>query len=368
MAVPAAVGGCGALLAVGAIALLCHFRRRRRREATVVRRQQLKESLIATTDGTMRPIQGSVNGELPGPAGGGHGDDADAVARPEHVATSAGGFTSVYDQAKAVRLLGRGNSGSVYLMQLAEEGETGRFVVCKRCPMEEALSDEDKHSLWHEVHILSSLSHPNIIKYLHASRLESEMRIYMEYASNGTMADAIKAQRGAPFELPQLTQWLAQLASALRHVHAECILHRDLKTANIFLSADRHVKLGDFGISRALSTYTHFASTMVGTPYSMAPEVLDSSPYAHAADVWALGIIFFELLTLQRPFEGAHLGTLVVRITRGQYDHAALERSPHPAAVKRLASRECLLHTDPEQRMRLDELVELLDSGDLASS
>jgi len=363
--VPLAVGGCGAL-GLGAVALLCFFRRRRRRATTVARRQELKEALIATADGTMRPIQGSVNGEMPGPAGG------DAIARPADVSTSAGGFTSAYDQAKAVRLLGRGNSGSVYLMQLPEgaaaegDGELGRFVVCKRCPMEEALSDEDRHSLWHEVHILSSLQHPNIIKYLHAARLEDEMRIYMEYASNGTMDNAIKAQRDAPFALPQLLRWLSQLASALRHVHAECILHRDLKTANIFLSADKSVKLGDFGISRALSTYTHFASTMVGTPYSMAPEVLDSSPYAHAADVWALGIIFFELLTLRRPFEGAHLGTLVVRITRGQYDRAALERAPHPAAVKRLASSECLLHADPEQRMRLDELVEILDSGDLA--
>ena len=215
--------------------------------------------------------------------------------------------------------------------------------------------------------ILNSLHHPHVTKYLHAACRASELRIFMEFAEGGSLADEIKKHRALatrwdaghserPFQTSRVIKWMRQLTSALQHVHGAAVLHRDLKTANVFLSGADDVKLGDFGLSRALSTYTHFASTMVGTPYYMAPEVLDSSPYNHPADVWAVGIILFELLTLRRPFDGQHLGTLVVKISRGEYDDAALHGCPHPPALRRVASRECLLHPLPDRRMNLAEL------------
>lgn len=282
------------------------------------------------------------------------------------LSTQEGLPPETFDSAIHIKSLGRGSSGVVSLMRLGsdEPGAAGPHVVRKLLSFDDAdtrssLSEQPDllYEMWHEVRMLSQMSHPNIIKYLHARRLESELHIYMEYADNGNLSSAIKKQHGAPFATSQVTDWLRQLASALEHVHSREVLHRDLKTANVFLTSAGQVKLGDFGVARPLSTYTHFASTMVGTPYYLAPEVLRSSPYAFAADVWSLGVILFELLTLSKPFESQHLGALVRKVEHGEYDANALSRCAHPPELKRLASHECLLHPDPDERMRLDELM-----------
>jgi len=214
--------------------------------------------------------------------------------------------------------------------------------------------------MYHEVRVLSQMTHPNIIRYLHASRDEGELKIYMEYAEGGTLAQAVTARGARLFESAQVQRWTRQLAAALQHVHAQGVLHRDVKAANVLLTRNGVIKLGDFGSSRALSTHTHFAQTMVGTPYYLAPEVLRGEPYSFAADVWGAGVVLFELLTLRRPFEGVHLGALLIKVERGEYDHGALAACTHPTELKRLASHECLLHPDPSERMRLDELLEAL--------
>ena len=186
-----------------------------------------------------------------------------------------------YLTAKKVKSLGIGNSGVVDLMRI-DTGGKPRLVVRKRCMLDDSMDDEARDRLYHEVHVLSSLSHPNIVSYLHGCLPVPEcMCIYMEYAEGGTLARAIKERpTRRPFETRQILLWMAQLTSALQHVHGQCVLHRDLKTQNVFLSKAGTVKLGDFGIAKSLSTYTHFSSTIVGTPYCMAPEVIGSSPCA----------------------------------------------------------------------------------------
>ena len=86
---------------------------------------------------------------------------------------------------------------------------------------------------------------------------------------------------------------------ALRHVHGHQILHRDLKTQNIFISGNL-VKIGDFGIARVMEGSMSAASTVIGTPYYMSPEVCQNKPYAFESDVWALGCILYEMLALQQ--------------------------------------------------------------------
>ena len=92
---------------------------------------------------------------------------------------------------------------------------------------------------------------------------------------------------------------MAELGLALRAVHAANVLHRDLKSENIFLTADAHIKLGDFGLSRQMDGAA-LATTTCGTPFYMAPEQVRRDGYAQPADVWALGVVFYEMLTLQR--------------------------------------------------------------------
>ena len=240
-----------------------------------------------------------------------------------------------------------------------------RSHASRTCRLE--VADElAKERLYAEVRYLANLSHPNIVTYLHYTADAHTISIFMEYAESGTLADAIKSRRGRPFETEQVVCWLVQLTAALEHVHANQLLHRDLKTQNVFLTAPSggaawgNVRLGDFGIARALSTYTNFSETLIGTPACMAPEALASAPYSHPADVWGLGIVLFELLTLQRPFGRGNLHAMVSRISKGQYDVAALEKAPHLQELKQLCGSQGLLHVDPDERMRLDELLQVL--------
>ena len=93
------------------------------------------------------------------------------------------------------------------------------------------------------------------------------------------------------------------MASALQHMHEKRIMHWDLKPANIFISADGDLKLGDLGLGWALSSQTFEAYSRVGTPLYMSPEVLDGSGYDTKSDVWSLGCIAYELCTLKSPFK-----------------------------------------------------------------
>jgi NIMA (never in mitosis gene a)-related kinase 1/4/5 len=98
---------------------------------------------------------------------------------------------------------------------------------------------------------------------------------------------------------------------ALKHIHEKRILHRDIKTSNIFLTSNGTVKIGDFGISRILEGTKEETQSVVGTPYYMSPEVCQSKPYSYKSDIWALGCCLYELCTLKHAFDAKNLLGLV---------------------------------------------------------
>ena len=169
----------------------------------------------------------------------------------------------------------------------------------------------------------------------------------MEYCDGGTLAEAISAhaERSEHFATALVATWAKQLGGAVQHVHAHRVLHRDIKTANVFLTAQRQIKLGDFGISRVMGTHTNLAETVCGTPYYLSPELVMGQPYNQPADAWAIGVILYELITLKRPFTAPNIAALVLKITRCDYDRAALGDSPHPPELRALS--DALLVADP---------------------
>jgi NIMA (never in mitosis gene a)-related kinase len=100
----------------------------------------------------------------------------------------------------------------------------------------------------------------------------------------------------------------------MEFMHAKKVIHRDLKLQNIFLTGSNTIKIGDFGISRALEQTGLYASTVIGTPHYLSPEVCKSEPYTSKSDVWALGCILYELCTLKKAFAGDNLLGLVYKI------------------------------------------------------
>ncbi len=138
----------------------------------------------------------------------------------------------------------------------------------------------------------------------------------MEYCEVGDLASHIKqkAKKGETFTEEEILNWFIQICIALDYIHGRKILHRDIKSQNIFLTTNHTVKLGDFGISKLLESTNEAAMTVVGTPYYMSPEVCENKPYTFKSDVWALGCVLYELCTLQHAFSASNLLGLVYKI------------------------------------------------------
>ena len=142
------------------------------------------------------------------------------------------------------------------------------------------------------------------------------------YAEEGDLFTHIKRARESNprryFPERQVLDWTAQIALALDHIHAMRVMHRDLKTQNIFLGRGGVVKLGDFGISRVLERTDDFATTVAGTPYYLSPEVCQNQPYTLKSDVWSFGCVAYEIATLEHAFAADSLLSLVYRIVNGR--------------------------------------------------
>lgn len=113
--------------------------------------------------------------------------------------------------------------------------------------------------------------------------------------------------------------WFVQICLALKYVHDRKILHRDLKTQNIFLTSKGEIKIGDFGIARVLQSTYDYAQTAIGTPYYLSPEICQEKPYNQKSDIWSLGCILYEIITLKHAFDATSMKALVFKILRGQY-------------------------------------------------
>ena len=159
--------------------------------------------------------------------------------------------------------------------------------------------------------VLKDLKHPCIVEYIDSFFNESETRLFiaMAYCDSGNLSDRIKNSIEKQQWIPekQIVAWFAQLSLALAFIHEKkpSILHRDIKPENIFLTyGGTCVKLGDFGFTRTLANTMELALTRCGTPYYLSPEHCMNKAYNAKADVWAAGIVLYELLTLQVPFKG----------------------------------------------------------------
>jgi len=164
--------------------------------------------------------------------------------------------------------------------------------------------DKRRDEALREAEVLKSLTHTNIIAYHEAFLVDGHLCIVMEYADGGDLAGSIARRRtaGRRFLEREAMSVFVQIASSLQYIHGRRILHRDLKSKNVFLTRGGLAKLGDFGISVVFDSGEAFAETQVGTPYYLPPEMCTNQPYGFPADIWCLGVVFYELLALEVPF------------------------------------------------------------------
>ena len=206
----------------------------------------------------------------------------------------------------AKKFLGKGGFGEAYLVK---SNMTKKNYVMKSINFE-LLDEKNKLYTINEAILLKNIDHPNIIKFKEVFEVKKpniQLNIIMEYAENGDLNKLLETNinKKVYFKENILINWLCQICSALKYIHYKKIIHRDIKPANIFMNNLGQIKLGDFGISKNLKNL-ELASSFVGSAYYTAPEMIYEEKYSYEIDIWALGVTFYELMNLKKPFRAEY--------------------------------------------------------------
>ncbi|CAA7259300.1 unnamed protein product [Cyclocybe aegerita] len=200
---------------------------------------------------------------------------------------------SVHDLFQRLETVGRGAYGSVHK---GRHIPTGNIVALKIINLD--TPDDDVADIQHEVALLSQLRDaPNITKYFGCFMDGPRVWIVMEFAQGGSVLSLMKASNDGCIEEKYVAVVIREVLVALSYLHKIPIIHRDMKAANVLVTASGKVMLCDFGVSALLATTSSKRNTLTGTPYWMAPEVVQTVPaYDTKADIWSLGIMIYEMI------------------------------------------------------------------------
>ncbi|XP_054640401.1 serine/threonine-protein kinase Nek4 isoform X7 [Dunckerocampus dactyliophorus] len=214
-----------------------------------------------------------------------------------------------------IRVVGKGSYGEVNLVK--HRTDRKQYVI-KKLNLTTS-SKRERRAAEQEAQLLSQLRHPNIVTYRESwEGADLQLYIVMGFCEGGDLYHRLKQQKGELLPERQVVEWFVQIAMALQYLHERNILHRDLKTQNIFLTKTNIIKVGDLGIARVLENQNDMASTLIGTPYYMSPELFSNKPYNYKSDVWALGCCVYEMSTLKHAFNAKDMNSLVYRIVEGR--------------------------------------------------
>lgn len=217
-----------------------------------------------------------------------------------------------YDVLKQV---GKGAYGTVYKVRSKKEKAIYALKTID-------ISKMDKKTLTNtlnEIRILCSIDHPNIVGYIEAFLEDDKLCVVMEYVGGGDLANRIQNYRKKKYSVKEELIWsyAIQILNGLKVLHDLKIMHRDIKSANIFLTDDYEtLKLGDLNVAKIAKD--DYASTQIGTPYYLAPEIWLNESYDYRCDIFSAGCVLYEMTALNIPFEAKSLQKLYEKVTKSQ--------------------------------------------------
>lgn len=217
---------------------------------------------------------------------------------------------------RQLKKIGEGSFGQALLV---ENVQNSAKLVCKLINVSQA-SPKEVQDTRTEAQLLAAFKHPFIVEYCDNFLDSGWLCILMTFCEGGDLTTQVELARKAKHYIveAQVMRWMTQALLALKYIHDKHVLHRDLKSGNFFLSKVGNLKMGDFGIAKVLTCTQAVARTQIGTPYYLSPEVCQDKPYAWASDIWAMGVILYELCALKLPFDGgSNMIVLVQAICRG---------------------------------------------------
>jgi len=262
-----------------------------------------------------------TNSKLVNSTVGSPGNEASATKKEVETApdTSSELPLPLQERYKVERSVGTGAFGAALLVV---SKSTNKKSVAKVMNVL-ALSAKDKQHTKSEIDCLSQCNHMNIIQYVESYADETHLVLVTEFADGGDLGQEIRVRRkkNLLFTSTEIAVTFVQICLALDYVHQKDILHRDVKPANVFFTRKGLVKMGDFGFSKHYdeTISNQVGQTLCGTPYYLAPEMWLGERYSKKADMWASGIILYEMMMQMRPFAGDTMKELADAVRKGDF-------------------------------------------------